>query len=276
MQTILRPFVVSTSEYNSPDVDWSVPIDPPVSAVLCRASIGTPEWMGTIRKATDQSFPHYWPQWDRLKWCRCAYHFLMNGAGASAQAKWFVKCVNAAGGFHAGDRICLDAEDSRNLSITEIVDFFYNVSLLIPTIPISHYLLYSRANLLNPLKFSGLTTGQKQFLLKIPQWTAGYPDNMSGWTFESLAHNYQADILRYGPTAIVQYQASATIPGISLPDYLSVECNAIDPAYLAKWQKEVSDYYGTTPPIPPVPSSVSSLGVFMQDGSQKTFKVEAK
>lgn len=267
MQKILQPFVVSTSQYNSPDVDWSVDIDPPVAAVLCRASLGTAQ--------IDESFPHYWPQWDRLHWCRCAYHYLINGDGGAHQANNFVKCVKSAGGFHGGDRICLDAEEAENLSVGEIVDFFYNISLLIPTIPIDHYLIYSRANVLNPLKFTKLSALQKAFLLKIKQWTAGYPDDITqGWNFTNLAHFYQADLLRYGPTAIVQYAASAEVPGISLPGYLSVECNVIDPAYLVKWQQEVASYYGTTPSPPPVASAIDRLSVVFKSGSNQNFESE--
>jgi len=77
---MILPFVVSTSEYNSPAVDWSANIDPPVAAVLARATIGTPNWMGS--GSSDRSFiPQLLATMGSAAWLRSAYHFLMNGAG---------------------------------------------------------------------------------------------------------------------------------------------------------------------------------------------------
>lgn len=252
MSTILLPFVFSTSGYNSPAIDYSVPTDPPIAAAICRASIGTAEWMGGTRVATDQSFPHYWPQWDLLHLPRGAYHFLKNKAGGADQARWFVARVNAAGGFHPCDRIVLDAEESANLSISEMIDFLWNTTLLVPEVPIKNYLIYSGKYLLNALSLTKLNEEQKEFLRSIRQWPAGYPDDISGWDFTKLAHNYQADLTKFGPAVLVQYAASATVPGLSLPGFESVECNAIDPNYLAEWQADVAAFYGSNPsPLPP-------------------------
>lgn len=253
MTVPILPFVVSTSGYNSPDVDWSDPIiDPYPVAGICRASLGTPEWMGTVNAATDQSFPKYWPQWDRLRLPRAAYPFFYNGVGGADQARWFVNRVMAAGGFHPCDRIVCDAEIAANLSLKEILDFFTQVAVLVPHVPFKNYLLYSRAELLNPLKTDTLTYAQKDYLRRLRQYPAGYPDNVAGMDFAELVEWYRPDPAKYGPTVLVQYQASATVPGISKPGYMSVECNAIDPAYLAEWQKDVADFYGAAPTTPDV------------------------
>lgn len=243
------PFVVSTSGYNHPDVDWGSPIiDPPVAAVLGRASLGTPEYMGGVTRATDQSFPHYWPQWDRLRMCRGAYPFFYNGIGAADQAQWFVNRVMAAGGFHPCDRIVIDAEIAANLSLREIVDFFYNIGILVPYVPVKNYLLYSRRDLLNPLNVGSLNDAQRVFLKQILGWPAGYPNDPSTWTWGELVGAYQYDQTKYGPAKIIQYQASAVVPGISMPGYESVECNAIDLEYYQQWRQEVDQFYGSTTP----------------------------
>lgn len=248
MTVPILPFVFSTSGYNSPDIDYSQPIDPPIAAVLCRASIGTPEWMGNVTRATDQSFPHYWPQWDRLQMLRGAYHFLKNGAGGADQGAWFVNRVMAAGGFHPCDRLILDVEDTGITSIKEILDFFTQTAISVPAVPLKNYLIYSRYNIMNPLNFAKLTPAQRDFLRQIRTWPAGYPDNIAGWDFAKLADAYEFDPARYGPAVIVQYQGSNVVPGLSKPGFESIECNAIDAAYLAEWQKDVADFYGTLPP----------------------------
>lgn len=245
MSEILLPFIVSTSGYNSPEVDWSAPISPPVAAVLCRASLGTPEWMGSARAATDQSFPRYWPQWDHIRLPRAAYPFFYNGLGGADQARWFVQCVMAAGGFHPCDRIVLDAEIATGLSLKEMLDFFTSITALVPHVPVDNYLIYSRAELLNPLKVTGLTDAQRTYLRRLRQWPAGYPDEIAGWDFARLKSVYQPDSTKYGQTVIIQYAASAVVSGISKPGYMSVECNVPDLEYLAKWQKDTADFYGT-------------------------------
>lgn len=240
------PFVVSTSGYNHPDVDWGSPIiDPPVAAVIGRASLGTPEFMGSVTRATDQSFPHYWPQWDRLRMCRGAYPFFYNGIGAADQARWFVNRVMAAGGFHPCDRVVLDAEIGANLSLREIVDFFYNMTVLVPYVPVKNFLLYSRRNLLDPLNIGSLNDAQRALLRQIFGYPAGYPDDPTQWDWPKLVHAYQYDQTKYGPAKVIQYQASAVVPGISMPGFESVECNAIDLEYMAAWRQEVDQFYGT-------------------------------
>src|SRR5512146_2714214 len=108
--TVKQPFLWSTSAYNSPEVQVMESAIP-VAAALCRASLGTPEFMGSVTRATDQVFPIYWRQWDAAHLPRCAYHFLKNGAGGARQAKHFATCVNNAGGMHPCDHIGLDVED---------------------------------------------------------------------------------------------------------------------------------------------------------------------
>lgn len=250
MSHILLPFVVSTSGYNSPDVDWSDPIiTPPVSAALCRASLGTPEWMGTASNATDQSFPHYWPQWDRMRLPRAAYPYFYNRLGGADQARWFVNRVMAAGGFHPCDRIVIDAEIAANLSIMEMLDFFTTCLALVPFMTERNLMIYSRQDLMDPMTahFAQLTQAQRDFIKRIRQWPAGYPNDITKWDYAQLAEHYAFNRDFYGPVAVVQYAASAVVPGISRIGAMSVECNAIDPAYLLEWQKDVADFYASEP-----------------------------
>ncbi len=253
---VKQPFIWSTSEYNDPAVnvkDSAIP----VAAALCRASIGTPYWMGGDKYATDKSFPHYWPQWGVARLPRCAYGFSLNANPKaptySDQAKQFVKCLNAAGGWKIGDRIGVDCEEGENLSAKAILDWFTQVNVLIPALQYDRdFLIYSRANILNPLNFdkAGLTPAQRAYLLAIPTWTAGYPDNPDTLDFPALKKTYQADPARFGKCVIVQYAAAATVQGLSKPNYLSVECNVADPEYLAKWQEETAAYYSNQPNPP--------------------------
>lgn len=247
----ILPFVFSTSGYNSPDIDFSKPIDPPIAAVICRASLGTPEWMGSVTNATDQSFPHYWPQWDRLRMLRGAYCYFYNRLSGADQARWFVNRVMAAGGFHPCDDAVIDVEDRGDVSIKEVLNFFTTVLALVPFLTVENLIIYSRRDKMDPLvaHFAQLTQAQRDFIKKIRIWPAGYPDDPSTWTFEQLAQNYRYNQDAYGPAVMVQYKASATVPGLSMSGALSVECNAIDPAYLAEWQKRNADFYGA--PLPP-------------------------
>lgn len=252
---VKKPFLWSTSGYNSPDVvvsDSAIP----VAAALCRASIGTPEWYGGgsngLRIAKDQSFPFYWPQWEALHLPRCAYGFLKNGDKAANQAKFFVRCLNEAGGWKRGDLICLDVEEELNLSVHMILDWFSQVQALIPEVePAKDFIIYSRANILNALSVSGLTAAQKMYLLSIPVWMAGYPDNPDGWTLDQLVHAYHVDTSKWGPTVIVQYAGSAVVQGLSKTGYLSIECNVAMPEFLDKWQSRTAAYYNDVPPVDP-------------------------
>lgn len=247
--TVKRPFVWSTSGYNSPDVDVADSVIP-VAAALCRATIGTPAFMNSTARATDTSFPIYWPQWDREHLPRCAYHFLKNGAGGAEQARFFASVVRAAGGIHPCDRIALDVEDGwGTYSIREIVDCFYNIHLAFPYIPFSQFLLYSRQDIMNPLSFAKLTPGEIAMLLSIRQWPAGYPDEPDLWDYAHLARGYRMDTAKYGPVALVQYAGAAVIEGLSKPQYLSIECNVADPTYLEQWQNETQSFYGAPPPV---------------------------
>jgi len=46
---------------------------------------------------------------------------------------------------------------------------------MVPQVPIKNYLIYSRANLLNPLVPRKLTSAQKAYLAALKQWTADTP-----------------------------------------------------------------------------------------------------
>lgn len=230
---IKTPLVVSTSGWQ-PNVTWhdsSIPI----AAALCRASLGT--WL------KDTVFANYWNQWLVDGTPRCAYHFLKNSYGSARQAAFFVQCVNDAGGIRPGDKLCLDVEDETGLSITAVIDFLYNVQVL-TGVATKDLLIYSRANLMNPLSFSKLFAAQKTYLLEIPTWSAGYADDPNSLNFYQLADIYQYDPLRYGKCVIVQYAASLVIEGIANIEAQGTECNVADPDYLTTWQAETA-----APPI---------------------------
>lgn len=245
--TVKTPFLPSTSAYQ-PGVTWANS-SIPLSGGLCRATLGT--------SLKDAVFADYWKQWKDMKIVRSAYHYMMNNLGSADQAKFFVNTVNAAGGFAAGDRPCLDMEDA-NPSVSAIVDWFYNVEVLTG---ISHkkMLLYSRASYLNPLSLAKLSDYQKQYLLEIPTWMAGYPNDPNPYTFSQLKSMYQADPLRYGTMVIAQYAASVVIPGIANTQAQGTECNTIDADYLAQWQAD-SGLSGTvTPPVVPPATTLPTI-----------------
>lgn len=235
MTTVKTPFLASTSGWQ-PNVTWensSVPL----AGGLCRASLGT--WL------KDTVFANYWKQWRDMGIVRCAYHYLKNDYSTADQARFFVECLNVAGGWLDGDKLCLDVEDEYNLSISAVIDWLYNVELL-TGVHHSNMLIYSRATVLDPLSFSKLSQAQRDYLLEVPIWTAGYPDNPDAWNFEQLKNAYAPDPLRYGETVIVQYAASIEIPGINPIEGRSTECNIADPSYLMMWMAET----GTQPPPP--------------------------
>ncbi len=232
------PFVVSTSMYNVPTVVWRKVSNPAPAAGLCRASLGTPEWNG--RHSYDESFQSYWPQWDEMGLPRCAYHFAIKDDNPlvtfGKQARHYVSQLSKAGGWKPGDRVGLDIDDEYNVSARAIVDWFYNVLQLIPGLAMDDLLLYSRRNVMGWINWNQVTSSDQAFLQQIRQWTAGYPDEPDHWTFKQLVEAYQFDRAHFGPCVLVQYAAAAVVEGISVPGNMSVECNAIDPAYLEDWQ----------------------------------------
>jgi hypothetical protein len=261
--TIKTPFVWSTSEYNSPLVNVA-DSEVPVAAAICRASHALPRYYGGgnagLRKARDDSFQVYWPQWEAQRLARCAYGFLVNSESAADQAKFFVEMLNNAGGWKFGDKICVDAEEENGLSLKAILDWFTQVTVLVPgVVPERDFWIYSRANLLNPLQTWKLLPSQRAYLLKIATYMAGYPDNPDAWTWEQLVKAYHADTSKYGRCVVVQYAASAVVKGLSKPDYLSIECNIAEPTYLAQWQADTASRYAAEPPPMPPGSPTSDL-----------------
>lgn len=225
--SVKLPLVISTSGWQ-PNVTWSNS-SIPISAALCRASLGT--WL------EDSAFAGYWKQWAASGMPRCAYHYLKNDYGTADQARFFWGCVQKAGGIKAGDKLCLDVEDESNLSIGAVVDWLYNIQVL-SGLETKDLLIYSRATVLNPLSFYKLSAAQKEYLLKIPTWPAGYPDDPNPYGFEQLKSFYQADPARFGKCVVIQYAESIEIPGINPIEGRSTECNVADPNYLAQWQAE--------------------------------------
>jgi hypothetical protein len=240
---VKNPFLASTSGWQ-PNVVWknsSIPL----AGGICRASLGL--WL------QDEVFPDYWKQWEDMGIVRSAYHFHKIGYSTADQAEFFVGCLYDAGGWKVGDKLCLDIEESRGddlseLSIGGVVDFFYNVKLL-TGLDYDQFLIYSRMDIMNALSFSKLSQAQKDILLRIKTWPAGYLNDPNPYGFADLKKFYQFDPLRYGECVLVQYAASVEIPGINPIEGRSTECNVADPSYLMVWMAET----GTQPPPDPDP-----------------------
>jgi GH25 family lysozyme M1 (1,4-beta-N-acetylmuramidase) len=234
---IKLPLIISTSGWQ-PNVTW-VNSSIPISAAACRASLGI--------SLKDNTFSKYWKQWEETGTPRLAYHYLKNAYSAADQSKFFLQCVNDAGGIKPGDKLCLDVEEEKNLSISAIIDWLYNVQIK-TGVETKDLLIYSRAGILNPLSFKKLTAAQKKYLLEIQTWLAIYPDEPNLFNFQQLVDFAPVDTERYGKCAMVQYAASLVIDGIANMDAQGTECNVADPDYLKTWQESTAS---VNPPIEP-------------------------
>ena len=236
---MILPFIVSTSAYQ-PGQNWSFS-DPPIAAGICRAS-GTSS-LGSNYK--DTAFADYWAQWANLP--RCAYHFYRYAYDAAGQARYFFDTVSA-NGFKPGDKFCIDVEDAGTPNAAHIIDFLWQLETL--GVTRKDLLIYSRANILNPIP---LTADQQGYLVQIKTWMAGYPANADGWDFVRLKQTYQADS-RWGECVMVQYAQNVIISGISG----GTELNAASDAYLAEW--------GGSTPSPPTGATMIATGLVKING----------
>ena len=160
---------------------------------------------------------------------RGAFFALFCDQSSADQAKFFVTILNKYGGVKKGDRLFVDAEVTP-LSIGAIVDFMTNVETLCGLRP----MIYSRADLLDPLRFSKLTASQKAYLLETPIWTAGYPDFPDQFATPPAA--YIPDQTRFGKPELWQYfgdknPASIGVTGITG----GIDGSWVDPDFWAEW-----------------------------------------
>ncbi len=223
---IKTPVVLDTA-YNNKGTHWATAL-PAIDAVLCKASESL--------YGRDTEFPSTWPQLAALNLPRGAYHFYRKLWPSAAQARNFVAAITENGGLKAGDKVVLDVEED-GCSITAILDCLYNIEVLTGIRP----LLYSRAEILNPLSFAKLTQLQRDYLRSVPIWTAGYPYEPDDFTRPPAA--YIPDPTRYGKVVLWQYAGDQehNIPGV----LGGLDFNWVDPDFYAEWRSATGDI---TPP----------------------------
>ncbi len=254
---------MTTQNINGKDVtlpmDWST-ISPLPDAVLTKAT----EWLNT-----DASFSANWHALGALNIPRAAYHYYHNGNifyTSARQAKNFVNVI-LANGFKASDFFVCDNEEKDShgtplVSMSETLDWFYNVQVGLGLTDYSRFLLYSTADILNNLNLSKLNAAQLAILKQIRIWVAGYPntapsgaDGQPSGDLVSVPKAYQVSA-PYGATILWQYAES--VPNVSnIPG--GVDLNQIDAAFLKEWQAGAAPI---SAPITPIPAPVTPNVLF--------------
>jgi GH25 family lysozyme M1 (1,4-beta-N-acetylmuramidase) len=233
---IKQPLVVDVA-YNNEIVDWKkVKADGQVMGAVCKASEG---WL-----IEDPYVKYNWPGIAEAGLPRAAYHFYRYQYPSAWQAKKFVNTLNKYGGFLPNDRLVLDEEEPGHMSISAMIDFTYNVEILSG---ISHKNMwwYSWPWALNELSFRKLSPAQVQYVMEIPTWVAGYPNNPDLYT-DPIKAGYKVDLTRFGKSVGWQYAESVIIPNI--PG--GTDVNWMDADYLASW---------TGTPVVVTPQPVNSV-----------------
>lgn len=241
----------TTKNVNGKDVtyppDWSQ-INPLPDAALFKASEFN-GWGGF----TDITFAANWHGAGALNIPRAAYHFYHNGMlfyNSGKQARYFVSVIQA-NGMKANDFFVLDNEEQGKVSISESLDWFYNVKIGLGLPDYSRFLLYSTSDILNNLNLSKFNADQLAILKQIRKWVAGYPNTLpaAGWQYPNYK-GYQL-IPAMGQAVIWQYAENQIIP--TIPG--GVDVNQIDPTFLSEWQAGMAPNAPTTPQEPPTPQT---------------------
>jgi len=198
------------------------------SFVSTRASIGT---------VVDTTWQGIQSQTHALQIPFMAFHYFMNNQSSADQAKLLWNTVR--GSWMKGDKLCLDWEDRTSpFSLHSAADFFYNLNI-VSGIPISEMVFYSQASILNTLNSPKDWT----YLLGIPFWTAGTPNNPDAYSDIPPAY-IPSGMMRAKNVFMWQYYPSYVDSGYSG----GLDVDFIDSAYLTKWKAE---YDWTTPISPP-------------------------
>ena len=238
---------MTTKNINGKDtpipIDWSQVVPAPQAAIT-----KVSELVGV-----DESFVPNWHSMGALNIARAGYHFYHNGQlwyNSARQAAAFSNAILAQG-LKPNDYFILDNEekDSKGnplVSLSESLDWFYNVKINLGLSDYSRFWLYSTADILNGLNTGKLSAGQLAILKQIKTWIAGYPDNPPSDVFLNPADvpaRYIPDPNIYGKMIGWQFSESGTVQGI--PG--SVDLNLIDQTFFESWVGNVQ------PPSPPVP-----------------------
>jgi len=227
---------MTTKNVNGKDVD--IPID---------WSTISPLPDGVVTKVSelnflDPSFVANWHGVGGLNLRRAGYHFYRNGQlfyNSARQAKTFSDALIAQGikdnDYFVLDNEEKDAKGNSLVSLSESLDWSYNVKVNLQLPDYDRFWLYSTADILNHLNVSKLNNAQLAILKQIKIWVAGYPKptpELDG-ILTALPSRYAVDQTIYGP--VIGWQFAAEVPNISnIPG--GVDLNQITADFLAKWK----------------------------------------
>ena len=244
---------MSTRNINGKDtlipIDWSQVVPAPQAAIT-----KVSELVGV-----DESFVPNWHSMGALNIARAGYHFYHNNQifyNSARQAKAFTDALLAQG-FKPNDYFVLDNEekDSKGnplVSLSESLDWFYNVKINLGLPDYSRFWLYSTADILNGLNTGKLNVGQLAILKSINTWIAGYPDNPPSDEFlnpSDLPVRYVPDSNIYGQMIGWQFSETGQVQGI--PG--DVDLNLMDKTFFNQWVGTQQPVVIAPPVITPVP-----------------------
>jgi len=217
--------------------DWSAGIVPYPDFVICKASQALFD---------DFTFASNWQQLGTKGTCRGAYHFYQDYKTSGAQAEYFVRTVNNAGGIKDGDVLVMDWEEEGKMSLKKIIDFIWNVRRLTGISP-ERTPLYSRNLLLGALNFDTLNQSEKDYIKTIPLWIAGTfnnPDQVD--EYDSIPPFFIPDQSKWGKAVLWQYGLDVNPVGMVTGFPGGLDFDWVDPVYFSQWKALTGD-----PIIPP-------------------------
>jgi hypothetical protein len=175
--------------------------------------------------------------WTHCLKARGAYYAQYFTVGSADQASKFFDILQNHGGVRDGDRLFTDAEVGQ-LSIGAIIDFLYDLKLLVGN-PNVRYGIYSRKNLLDPLKLDKLTQAQRDFLKDIDLWVAGHPYAITAIWPPPAA--YIPDQTKYGKPVLFQYGTDINPTDVGISGIVgAIDLNTVDPTYFAEWNDNIT------------------------------------
>ena len=171
-------------------------VSPRPLLVCTKATEGT-----TIK---DPKFIRYWGDLKQDGILRSAYHFYRKAYTPAQNASNYLSVISA-NGVAVNDILELDLEE-EGISAAQIIVWLDIVEARYPK---NMIIIYSRANLLNPIS---MTAAEKTRLQKYWLWMAGYPLNPDG--FLEIPADYVPDQSKWGKVAMWQYSDKAVVMGI--------------------------------------------------------------
>ncbi len=222
--------VIDTSPWNAIK-DWSV-----ADAFIFCAS-----WTRGIEA---DRFAEYWTSCPTPRGAFFAQYF--DGSLSSGQqARRFADILKRNGGVRSGDRLFTDVEVGQ-LNLKQIIDFLYNLELELGRPAGVRYGIYSRRDLLDPLRIDTLSHAQRETLKSYDIWIAGHPTKLTP-QFPPPAV-YQPTPGKYGEVILWQYWTDGNPKDLGIDDKIDsgVDLNSVDPEYFSQWVRDS----GITPPPP--------------------------